>query len=238
MKAVVIAMLLSAWAVGSQQQSATSLTDVSQTGSPVVLSGTVTATDEVVSGSLRFSFRTNISAANVSRKSILLVVVKMNLTGANGLGIKHTRSNDYFFTSDIFYADMVEAIQETVGPVGELLDKTETQTRGPTAIAKVVFVQFLDGSTWGDPVESRDALQQRHDTLIHLELLRSTYQSKGEKEFLDELMQPSRLPGIGALQQLHKDNVNDPGIVIGKFTKMLNYAEIHQRGMESKNGSE
>ncbi len=229
MKILAIATLLSIAAFASQQRSATSLIDSSQAGSSVVLSGTVTSTDEAIKGWLQYSFEVNVSLTNASRKGILLIVVKMDITGLNGLGTHHTRSTDYFFTSDIFYPDTIETIYETVGPLAELQGQTEAQSEGPTANAKVAFVQFLDGSTWGDQSEGRDALQQRRETWNELRFLRQTYDSQGEKRFLDALMRPSRLPGIDLLQSVYKRSSNDAEAVVRKLTDMLNFADLHQR---------
>jgi hypothetical protein len=42
---------------------------------------------------------------------------------------------------------------------------------------------------------------------------------KREKEFLDQLMQPSQSAGIHILQRMSKDDGNDPGVVFGKLNQ-------------------
>jgi hypothetical protein len=226
-----IVVFLSVAVFGSVRTSETSLVDASQPGSPVVLSGAVTAHDEIATEWIRFSFRTSISATNVSQKSILLILLKIDMTSANGLGIHHSRSNDYFFTTDVFSPDSSQTIEETIGPVGELQGKTEAQPPGPTAIAEVVFVQFADGSTWGNSSEGKDILQERRATWDRLRFLMRVHQSKSQKDFIDDLMQTSRLPGIGHLQWLYKNNNSDPAIVFKNLADMLHNAELHQSAM-------
>jgi len=55
--------------------------------------------------------------------------------------------------------------------------------RDPKAGFRVEFVQFLDGSTFGDPVSAKDAFASRALTRNFLRKLADTYSEQGEQEF-------------------------------------------------------
>ena len=55
------------------------------------------------------------------------------------------------------------------------------------ATARVEFVQYSDGSTWGDPDAATKVHQSRHYTLDKIESLQQIYSVQGEKAFMDAL---------------------------------------------------
>jgi hypothetical protein len=230
---LVFLVLLSTDLFCSTETSETSLVDSSQVGSPLVLSGAVTAKDEIEAGIIKFSFRTDISMTNVSHKGILLLVIKVDMTGANGLGIHHTKTNDYFFTSDVFKPGATETTEESIGPIGERQGATEEQPPGPTATAEVAFVQFVDGSTWGNASEGREIIQERRETCDRLKFLVAIHQSKDENRFIDSFMESSSLPGINHLQWMYKNtkDKSDNDFVFRTIQQMLGNAEVHLKAM-------
>jgi hypothetical protein len=60
-----------------------------------------------------------------------------------------------------------------------------------TASAEIEFVQFQDGSTWGDSDTETEAFQARSATLQKLRSLQRVYAEQGEKAFLDALAEPT-----------------------------------------------
>jgi|KBSMisStaDraftv2_1062788.scaffolds.fasta_scaffold30690_2 hypothetical protein len=57
----------------------------------------------------------------------------------------------------------------------------------PKATAKVEFVQFEDGSVWGNKNSAIDAFDTRARRLHFLNVLEQTYNEGGEQNFLDKL---------------------------------------------------
>ena len=57
------------------------------------------------------------------------------------------------------------------------------------------YVQFADGSTWGDPDEAETALAEREVCLKELMDLARTYQTEGAAKFASSLTRQSRDPG-------------------------------------------
>jgi len=59
---------------------------------------------------------------------------------------------------------------------------------------ELVFVQFTDGSTWGDPDEGKEALAMREDWLEDLLNLARIYQEKGRAEFVSAVVKQQANP--------------------------------------------
>jgi hypothetical protein len=89
MKTLALAVLLTGAAFASPQQATIALVNTSESGSPVLLSGVATAADEG-SGVLRYSLKKDISCTNVSSKSILLAIAKIEVTRLTKIDIDET----------------------------------------------------------------------------------------------------------------------------------------------------
>jgi hypothetical protein len=207
--------------------------DNSPPASPVVLYGTATKGDE----SLEFkqSYKAHVSIVNVSRKSILLMVTEIN---ARGIGINGNFRDidDYFFKPDAFQPDATKKLETTIGPFKE--PKETTAASNITLAIHAAFVQFVDGSTWGDPHVGKEVvdLTERMAVWKKLQVLEKKYQTKGEDEFLNELMKPSQPVDIRLLQSVYTQK-NDSKAVLEKIKIMIRAAETHQRTIE-ENDSE
>jgi hypothetical protein len=226
MKPLALAVLLTGAAFVSPQQTTIAVVNISESGSPVLLSGTVTAGDEG-SGVLRYSLTKDISCTNVSTKNILLAITRIKVTRLTTIDVDETRSEDYFFTSEVLKPDATDVWHDSFGPFGKPTGETELKPEEPRAAARIIFVQFADGSIWGDPTQAEDALRDRADTERELKLLVETYRTQGNEQFLTELTKPTRLGGIGILQRLYADT-KDTDRVIRKVVSMLKCADLHQ----------
>jgi hypothetical protein len=161
MKIIAAMLSLLVVASGEPQRSPATLIDLSPSGSPVVLSGAVTTTDEnAAETSPSFSFSTNIEARNVSDKDVLLLAVEMEVRGAAGFEIKNTDIDDYSFISEVLKPVATTHLKESVGPLG-YQSGVERRSTIPTVRARVTFVQFLDGSIWGSSDSGKKALSER-----------------------------------------------------------------------------
>jgi hypothetical protein len=226
----VIAVSLGANAFGAPQESTISITDASRADSPISITGTVLATEED-SGLLRYSFRTDASLTNVSRRTILAVIVRIDTTGAGKIDLHNTRKNDYFF-AEAFQPDTTLKLEESAGPFGEPQAEAEAPAAQPArTVASVKFVQFGDGVIWGDPAAGQDILQERRLAWDQLSSLANTYRTSGEQQFVEELKKPAQLILIEYLQKLYDSNGHDAVSVIKKLTSMIEYADGHQRNM-------
>jgi len=66
----------------------------------------------------------------------------------------------------------------------------------PAAEAHAEFVQFGDGSSWGNADAATNEFGLRQKTLAELDLLEHFYEQGGESAFLDELAKADDLFGV------------------------------------------
>jgi hypothetical protein len=180
------------------------LTDTSPAGSPLALSGTVIFADDG-SQSTPYSLEIRASAQNVSSKSVLLLKVSVEILTNGASAVEPDEyTNDYYFSSDLLAPDSVVQIpfpNPHYGP--RVRDKDSLFS----AKARVEFVQFEDGTTWGDGKRVKEAFRARQLTLYELNVLRDAYSKSGDEGFSIELMRtPLMLPALTELQNTYKKN--------------------------------
>jgi hypothetical protein len=237
MRVLPLILLLSIPALAQSEPVTVQIKDASAPGSPVVLSGTATAKD-AGSGVLRYSLAVKVSAVNVSGRDVLLMVVERNISGLSSIGVDGPWSQEYFFSTEIFSCGTAENFNHVIGPFGTSereVDETSAAPGEPRAIFSVVFVQFVDGSMWGNMVKAKPTLQERRSTLNMLKSLRETYAVQGEKEFVSELMKKSSLNVIYQVQKIYQTKGNDAEAALKAIEGMLDQAELHSHAMEIMN---
>jgi hypothetical protein len=123
------------------------------------------------------------------------MITRFDVTRLAKIDDQGTRVDDYFFTHDVFATNANETWKESFGPFGEPQGKTDISPAKPRAVLKAVFVQFMDGSTWGDPAAGKDALRDRQLTRKELQTLADMYRTKPKEEFASRLMKASQYGG-------------------------------------------
>jgi len=223
----VIWMILSSTAAFCVPHSEVRLTDDSPPDSPVKLSGISTFDDEPA-GRFRYKYRTTTYVDNVSQKSVLLLVAKLRFTGTGQFDLDNTREEDYFFAEDLLESGKAQTLKDSFGPVGAPQAKITLDPTDPQATATVLFVQFIDGSTWGDLEAGKHMLETRRLTWEKLQSLAETYRAKGEERFLLEFTRHSDLPAVGSMQRTY-ESTKDSTAVIARIRNMLRYADMHAK---------
>ena len=139
------------------------------------------------------------STTNVSSKSILLSIIKIEVESKDGslAETTYTREDEGFFTTPASEPNSRSNWEDQIGPFDHPVGE------GATAVAKVAFVQFVDGSTWGDRKVGIPFLRNREVEWNRLRFLADTLRSAGEADFVHELMKPCQLPDICHLQSLY-----------------------------------
>jgi hypothetical protein len=182
------------------------LQDVSEKGSPITVSGYVTSRYDD-SKKLPFSYQENILARNVSNKSLLLVVMHLRVSGTPG--------RDETFLQEYFFGNALEpgavdvndepgaSFGRTVNGVPLVASEHELDA---VARVRVEFVQFGDGSSWGDAKFAENVLKMRSDALAELYTLEHIYEQAGEEALLEELARADDyLPVINQLKWACRD---------------------------------
>jgi hypothetical protein len=188
-------------------------------------------------GNPRYSLEVKASAVNVSGKDVLMMIVEQDISGLSLIDVHGPWSQEYFFSPEILSFGTAENFNDVIGPFGTegAADETSAGPGQPRAVFSVVFVQFVDGSMWGNMEKAKLTLEERRSTLNMLKSLRETYVAQGEKEFVSELMKESSLNVIHQVQHIYKTNGNDAEAALKAIEDMLDQAEIHSQALQIVN---
>jgi hypothetical protein len=172
MKPTLLALLLaSSLAFGQKFQ------DVSAKGAPASLGIKHDGTDQYV------------AIHNTSGKGILAYVAVTKTTDEHGQTKPCESRADYAFKSNVLGS-------QEENPLPCPLDLDTAGVKAPDVVGAVLFVQFEDGSRWGDGETGRRAiLDQRPQKLAFLKRLVETYSESGEDAFNAMLNDP-KLQGL------------------------------------------
>lgn len=242
---IILFALLAGCAAASPQterESSISIVNRSPGGSPLLVKGDVTAFDKPTE-QLRFSVKGSVSITNVSSKPILLTVV--SLKGTNVPGVDQRWSQDYYF-DDLFEPQSTDEQELSSVPFvsrmevkssegTQWVDMEPSRTAQQQVTASVLFVQFADGSTWGNRDEAKTALEVRRDTVKRLLDLESIYRREGEAALIEDLSKPSDLPTIWLLQDFCKRS-DDKSRVVDRLLRLREASDDHARMVKPTHG--
>ncbi len=199
---------------------------VDQQGAPAKISGEVVAKDissDSAPSRTAHSFNADLYLTNESAKPILLMIIDLKVISPFKISLDYTEVEDYFFESTIPQPGSTVELRRNLGTFGEPQGPYEPFTVVPSTRATVVFLQFMDGSTWGDAVAAEKALRDRQRALEQLELLKVDEKKESRKQLLAEIEQPTSLQPISSLQDLYRGK-KDLAVVETKVNDMLKNA--------------
>ncbi len=216
-------VLLACTAIASAQEEVRiPAIDVSQVGAPIEIKGEIVAKDKP-SEITPYSFDGDFYVSNNSTKPILLMIIKLDVVSPFKISINYTEVQDYFFESSIPKPGSTVRVHRFLGTFGEPKGPYEPFRVESSAHASVVFVQFVDGSSWGDAASAEGALRDRQLSLHQLELLREESVKQGKKEFAETLSRSTVLQPILELQNLYRE-AGELAPVVAKVSGMLQNA--------------
>ncbi|HYL17031.1 MAG TPA: hypothetical protein VEV41_28625 [Terriglobales bacterium] len=176
-------LLSSAFSFGQKIE----MSDLSAAGSPVSLSVKVDSEDS--------GLFTTVLAHNNSMKGVLAIVATVEVTDPHGQVLSIIARQDYVFKYGVIgpgndrgiaWTDSPLELPHPVGGVTAHPDANVT----PHAEGVVSFVQFEDGSIWGDPRAAKGMIAQRPEKLAFLQHLVDVYNMGGEAAFAAALDEP------------------------------------------------
>ena len=170
------------------------------------------------------SLNTDIVFSNISRKPVLLVIVQLEFRSTY-TRINYTENDDYFFESKLLEAGHGSQLQ-VVLPVGRSTGDHQVHPIVPRARGKVVFVQFLYGSRWGDANLASSAFESRIRSWKALNAVHQALSSGDESECRNELERTTELQPMLTIQDVYKKN-KDLRSVSTILNQMLQNASSH-----------
>jgi hypothetical protein len=167
------------------------ISDQSAPGSPLSLKVTVDSED---SGQF-----VNVLAHNNSMKGVLAIVATVQITDSHGQVLPISTMQDYVFKNGVIgpgndrgiaFADwplQLSQVQVIGIDTAAHPDVHRDVNVAPHAEGTVRFVQFEDGSIWGDPQAAKRMIAVRPDKLLFLKHLVDVYNTGGEVAFATAL---------------------------------------------------
>jgi len=219
--------------------------DISSHRSPIRVSGTVSFTYND-SNVIRYGYGVEGSILNVSHKGIVLTVIHFGAGGVSTPGLDDRVSDDGFFGEAIVQPKHSAPILSAPTQFGQptVNGKPVPEDVGPNAVpwatAKVEFIQFVDGSTWGHADAAQQALESRRKTLQELAMLEPILNGSDKHELMDRLAEDlaknyGYLLGIPYLMNFCKDKAQS--CLVDGLQSMIQSAKQHEAEMKSTSES-
>lgn len=162
-------------------------------GSPIELTGKISVHETIAANQVKSVWERNVTAKNISAKPILLLVGDLDAIGPHSNGGMRLSRED-FFGYPIQPGDTIALAKGSITQVSCCMNPLDKPS-DPKSGFRLLFVQFLDGSTLGDAAEAQDVLSTRAKTLNALRKLAEAA-NQGEQLFQSQLQQQSDAAGV------------------------------------------
>ena len=201
--------------------------DAALTASAITATGKILVRETVAGNEVKSSWEENGSATNRSTKSILLLIGELDANSP--------RSNDgtrltmeYFLGDPILPGETFSLVKRSFVQASCCMNPLR-ETHEPEATFRLMFVQFLDGSTFGDAAEAENALANREGTLNALRKL-AQVAAKDKERFQSQLERQLRLDDtlgvFASIRGIQEQKGTDAAIA--RTYKILDAAEDHR----------
>lgn len=223
-------VLLSQASVAQQQAISVPFDNETAAGSPIETTGSVAVRETVTGNEVESAWEENVVARNISDKPILLLIGDLDETGphSNG-GVRQIIEK--FFGDAIQPGDSIPLANSTLGTIRrvECCINPLNEGRDAKATFRVLFVEFLDGSTFGDLAIAEDVLASRTATLQVLRELIRVYSEQGEHRFWIQLEARSVHDVSGILSIIcTTGKLKGTGAAISQLRKTLAVGDQHE----------
>jgi hypothetical protein len=242
---MLLVVLFLAQTLNAQPQSINvPLVDKTEVGSPFEVSGRVSLQETVAGNQVQWSWGQHVVAKNISGKPILLFVATLTQIGRHprgkyagpGDGPTYELGDDRFFVKNAIKPGESLALRDTTPDTGQLeccinpLDESGQ----PQAEFRVRFVQFVDGSTFGDSSEAKDELAVRAMIFDGLRGLMKSYSEQGESGFLANMRRQQPWSASLPFADIRKSyDANGLKAAITRAQEILAIAENHQASIRT-----
>jgi hypothetical protein len=164
--------------------------DKSSAGNPLTNTGSTLFTEASGMDGAFIAHKDDWSVTNVSQKPIVAMVVTMQIRDDDRVVIERLEEFDAFF-----YPTLLNPGQ-TISPFSQdffathPVDSKYVPLSSPRCEVTTRWVQFSDGTSFGDPSYARSLGQSRIALLNNLEELKAVYSREGLDKFAEQLLKP------------------------------------------------
>lgn len=186
-----------------QSETVIEVIDQSPAESPLRLSGSLRCVESIEGPErVRTILTGKLASTNVTEKPILAYLVRVDVTTPIGRYRTMRQQIDGTFVQQLldphqtWYDEVSSDSTETDEIISaQSVEAAEITPAQPVARAKVLWVQFVGGSEYGDRREARALLDARNALREKLGALIRAYERSGESAFAEELMVDERTRG-------------------------------------------
>jgi hypothetical protein len=201
--------------------------DAALTASPITVTGKLSVQETVAANEVKSSWEENVNATNRFTKPILLLIGDLDAIGPHSNG-GTLLTMEYFFGDAISPGETFSLVKGTFGR-GFCCINPLREAHEPKASFRLTFVQFWDGSTFGDAAKAEDALANRDRTLKALRTL-AQVATKHKQRFQSQLEQQLRLDDtlgvFASIRETQEQKGTDAAIA--RTYKILDASEDHE----------
>jgi hypothetical protein len=201
--------------------------DAALTASPITATGKISVRETVAANEVKSSWEENVDATNRSTKSILLLIGDFDAIGPHSNG--GTRlTMEYFFGGPISPGGTFSLVKQSFVRDSCCMNPLR-ETHEPKATFRLIFVQFLDGSTFGDAAQAENALAIRDRTLQALRTL-AQVAAKDKQRFQSQLERQLQLDDtLGVFASIRgTQEQKGADAAIARTYKILDFAEDYR----------
>lgn len=207
--------------------------DVSSPGNPLAIAGSVQISETTTGRLVQTSISSNINAKNISSKTILALVVSIEVSPVHAAMRRSTKEFDCFFGPDVIKPGDQESFPEPSGRATTEPYDPSSSPRTPEANVRVLYVQFTDGSRFGDETFAGHLKELRRITLQNLRRLDRAYRRGGETAFVEELNETvSPIEVNNFLETIRRtQRARGTQAALAQVQTELRFAKEHQAGL-------
>lgn len=162
-----------------------SVTDASAADSPIKLSaGKISVIEELYPGHVRTKWSMHIELANVSPKGIIAYDISVVAIPDHGSAAQFEGQRDDFFYSDLTFVSNSRDSLDIDGPgwtdTPSTTSTDPSKVREPSAELKVKFVEFVDGTNFGDSIWGKSLSDGRSAEIVRMNEILEAYRQGGD----------------------------------------------------------
>jgi hypothetical protein len=216
---------MSSTALTQQNAIAVPFDNTTVAGSPIEVTGNLSVREVIAGNEVESWWEGSVVGKNISNKPILLLIGDFTEIGP------HSDTGTRVIIDSFFYQRVIQPeatfplVRGGMRHYGECCINPLDESNDPKFDFRVLFVQFLDGSTFGDPTLGKDVLADRTSTLHGLRELARTYLDDGELKFQTQLEQAQGVEFYGIRRTKEQKGV---GAAVTEVREMLAIGEQHR----------
>jgi hypothetical protein len=202
--------------------------DKSASGSPLENIGSVTLSETIKDGQSTRSRKIEWTVRNKSPKAIVTVVETLIFRYPSGESVEMKSEYEAFFGPKLVKAGGTISFSDN--PSGVQISGASSSSHEPSCEVIARWVQFEDGSTWGDIGSAEELLKNRAAIFSRLKQLDDIYKLQGAEQFALELQKQGQSEVDGYIGYLRREqSKHGTQATIDELEGHLTFADAYER---------